>query len=75
MNAFIVQVQRGAEWRNVTTVKIETRRYDPEGDRARVSAFIDAQRQLTAWQAYDGFSGFSLRIAEQVGREFVEARP
>lgn len=63
---YVVQVQRGDEWRNVTSISNTGR-----------EAFAEATRQLTGWQSYDGFHGLRLRIAERVGRwgdSYAEAR-
>lgn len=77
MTTLHVQIQRGDEWRNVTTVSVEKRRFDADGSKARATAFEEAQRQMTAWHSYDGFDGLPMRIAEQVGwgGEYREARP
>ncbi|MGX9145888.1 hypothetical protein [Mesorhizobium sp. 128a] len=71
-----VQVKRGEEWRKVTTVAVEHRKFDPDSAKSRAAAYVEATRQLTAWQSYDGFAGLPLRIAEEVGYDrYVEARP
>lgn len=74
--AFLIQVKRGGDWRKVTTVSIEQKRYDPDQSRARAVAYVEATRQLAGWQTYDGFAGLPLRIAEEIGfGKFAEARP
>lgn len=73
---FFIVSHRGAEIRKITTVLIERLRFDHDARKSRTIAWREAQRQLTGWQSYDGFSGVRLSIVEQSGfGEYVEARP
>jgi len=76
MNRLHVQVRRGKDWLNVTSVAIDDGKTEREQARGRERAFDDARRNQTAWQGYSGFDGAQLRIAEMNSAgKYVEARP
>jgi hypothetical protein len=62
MSALLIEVQRGDEWRKVTTVRVPTFPHDYDNQRARQAAMAEATRQVTGWSGY--FVGSRLRIGE-----------
>lgn len=76
MNKLYVQVLKGKDWLNVTTISIDDGKTEGARTKARERAFEDARRNQTAWQGYSGFDGCALRIAEETAYgKFQEARP
>lgn len=76
MTKLYVQVRRGVDWLNVTSIPIDDGKTERDRFRARERAFDDARRNQTAWQGYPGFDGCALRIAEETGYgRYAEARP
>ncbi|TPM19813.1 hypothetical protein [Mesorhizobium sp. B2-3-6] len=76
MTKLYVQVLRGKDWLNVTSVPIDDGKTERDRVRYRERALDDARRNQTAWQGYSGFDGCQLRIAEMdIYGRYAEARP
>ena len=65
MAEFVIQLNRGGEWRKVTTIRYEA---DHAGRENRRRAIREGFLKLSDWRASDQFTGLALRLAEPLPR-------
>lgn len=62
MFALLIEIQRGEAWNRVQTIHVPSYPGDPDRQRGRKAAVLEARRALGSWENY--FAGDRLRIRE-----------